>query len=368
MGKDVYANRRDGFFRALRESGLRHALLGEPLSFYYLTGVMLHPYERFMGLALDAEHERVAAVIPGVDNGCMDGSGVAERMYRDADGPGDTLRDLLSGADRVGVEMSYYTMRTGEMLRELGLACVDIGDVVQSVRLKKDAYEVEQIRQAARCADRALDAVRDAIRPGATEKEISLALLVEMAKTPGFQPDPYIVQILTGPRSANPHGISGDAEIAPGDVMTLDYCGYFNFYWSDYCRTMFVGEPDAEFRKVYGIVLEAQLAAIDAAKPGVRASDVDKAARDVIDKAGYGEQFLHRTGHGLGLNVHEAPYLHAANRDTILEEGMVFTVEPGIYLQGRGGVRIEDDVYLTANGAEILNTYSKRLEDMILPL
>lgn len=368
MEKNVYENRRAKIYRYLDETGCGKALVGEPLTFYYLTGVMLHPYERFMGLVLDASGGEAVAIVPTVDVHCMDGSGVKEYAYRDEEGPSGAIRRLLSGDKRIGVEMNYYTMKTGEMLKDMDLAFYDVGGVIERARLQKDGYEIEQIRLAALCADRALSEVKEKIKPGVSEKEISLALLCEMAKTPGFQPDPYIVQILTGPRSANPHGISSDAKIARGDAITADYCGYYNFYWSDYCRTLFVGEADKELRRVYEIVLEAQLAAIAAAKPGVAASEVDRAARDVITKAGYGEQFVHRTGHGLGLNVHEGPLIHAHNCDTILEEGMVFTVEPGIYLHGRGGVRIEDDVCITADGNRVLNTYSKRFEDMVLPI
>jgi Xaa-Pro dipeptidase len=129
---------------------------------------------------------------------------------------------------------------------------------------------------------------------------------------------------------------------------------------------MFVGEVDDEFSKIYGIVLDAHLAGIEAARPGVPASTVDRAARDVITHAGYGREFVHRTGHGIGLNVHEPPNIHSGNDKLILEEGMVFTVEPGIYIEGRGGVRIEDDVCVTSDGCRRLNSYSKKIEDMIL--
>ena len=368
MSKDVYSARREKIYKYLSEAGFDKALVGEPFTFFYLTGVMLHPYERFMGLVMDARDERTDAIIPAVDMTRMTGSGVSEHVYDDAAGPSPLLKKFFSGCKRAGVEMEYYTMKTGEILRNLEIEPRDVSRVIGLARLKKDEYEIAQIENAAACADRALAAIRKMIKPGVSEKEISLALLCEMSKTPGFIPDPYIIQILTGPRSANPHGISGEALVSDGDVITIDYCGYYNFYWSDFTRTMFVGGMTDEFRKIYETVLDAHLAGIEAARPGVPACAVDKAARDVITKAGYGREFVHRTGHGIGLNVHEPPYIHSLNEELLLEEGMVFTVEPGIYLEGRGGVRIEDDVCVTSGGCRSLNTYSKRIEDMILPV
>jgi Xaa-Pro dipeptidase len=366
MSQDVYSARREKIYKYLSEAGFDKALVGEPFTFFYLTGVMLHPYERFMGLIVDANSGQTHAVIPAVDMTRMAGSGVSEHVYDDAAGPSALLRKFFSGSKRVGVEMEYYSMKTGEILRSIVPEPEDVSGVVGLARLKKDEYEIKQIENAAACADEALAEIKKKIKPGVSEKEISLALLCEMSKTPGFIPDPYIIQILTGPRSANPHGISGETEVSEGDVMTIDYCGYYNFYWSDFTRTMFVGGVSDEFRDIYGIVLEAHLAGIEAARPGAPASAVDKAARDVITKAGYGREFVHRTGHGIGLNVHEPPNIHSLNDGLILEEGMVFTVEPGIYLEGRGGVRIEDDVCVTRDGCRSLNTYSKRIEDMIL--
>ncbi|MDR1510484.1 MAG: Xaa-Pro peptidase family protein [Synergistaceae bacterium] len=368
MSQDIYSARREKICKYLSEAGFDKALVGEPFTFFYLTGVMLHPYERFMGLVIDARNGQTDAIIPGVDITRMSGSGVSEHVYDDASGPSKLLKKFFSGCKRTGVEMEHYTMKTGEILRNIGLEARDVSGVIGLARLKKDEYEIEQIENAAACADRALASIKGTIKPGVSEKEISLALLCEMSKTPGFIPDPYIIQILTGPRSANPHGISGEARVAYGDVMTIDYCGYYNFYWSDFTRTMFAGEVSDEFRNIYGIVLDAHLAGIDAARPGVPASAVDKAARDVITKSGYGGEFVHRTGHGIGLNVHEPPNIHSGNDELILEENMVFTVEPGIYLEGRGGVRIEDDVCVTGDGCRSLNTYSKRIEDMILPV
>jgi Xaa-Pro dipeptidase len=350
-------------------AGFDKAVVGEPLTFYYLTGVMLHPYERFMGLVADASRGESFAVVPSVDSGCMRDSSVGEHVYGDSEGPAEILGKLLRSGGKTGIEANYYTIKTGEMLKSLGVAFGDISDVIALTRVKKDPYEIEQIRFSAKCADDALSAVRDSIKPGVSEKEVALALLGEMARTPAFQPDPFIIQILTGARSANPHGISGDTRIMRGDVVTADFCGYCNFYWSDFTRSLFMGEPDEinpELVKIYNIVLEANAAGIAAAKPGARASDVDKAARDVITAAGYGDRFIHRTGHGLGLNVHEAPNITSVNCGTILEEGMVFTVEPGIYLPGLGGVRIEDDVCVTENGCAVFNSYTKKIEEMFL--
>lgn len=148
----------------------------------------------------------------------------------------------------------------------------------------------------------------------------------------------------------------------------MDFCAYYKHYWSDITRCFFVGKiGNPKLAEIYDIVLKANLAAIAKVKPGVKACEIDKAARDVITEAGYGELFLHRTGHGLGLSVHEEPYITAVN-ELVLEEGMTFTIEPGIYIEGVGGVRIEDDILVTKDGCRTLTSYSKKLEDQIVPV
>ena len=221
---------------------------------------------------------------------------------------------------------------------------------------------------AAKIVDEAIAYVSDKIKPGMTEKELNMMLYSYMAGYPGFITDEFIILVLAAANSANPHGASGDYAFQEGDIVLMDFCAYYNYYWSDITRCLFVGKVgNPKLAEIYDIVLKANLTAIAAVKPGVKAKDIDKAARDVITEAGYGELFLHRTGHGLGLSVHEEPYITSVN-ELVLEEGMTFTIEPGIYIEGVGGVRIEDDILVTKDGCRILTSRSKRLEDQIVKI
>ncbi|MEG1604078.1 MAG: M24 family metallopeptidase, partial [Cloacibacillus sp.] len=214
--------------------------------------------------------------------------------------------------------------------------------------------------------DDALVYISDKVTVGMTEKELNLMLYTYMAKIPGVITDEFIILVLGAENSANPHGVSGDYTFKEGDIILIDFCAYYEHYWSDITRCFFLGHiGNHELEKIYNIAKNANLAAIAAVQPGVAAKTIDEAARKYITDAGYGEYFLHRTGHGLGLSVHEEPYITPVN-DLILEEGMTFTIEPGIYLEGIGGVRVEDDILVTKDGCRVLTHTSKNLCDHLL--
>jgi Xaa-Pro dipeptidase len=222
------------------------------------------------------------------------------------------------------------------------------GLVFASVRMVKTPDEIEAMRRAVAVAVPRFRRAFQALRPGATEAEISKAFGGE-----------NVVQF--GPSSALPHGASTERPLARDQAILIDAWDKPEGYFYDITRSTFFGNPPDEYRKVWSIVLEAQGAAIDRAAPGVPCSEVDAAARRVIERAGYGEYFTHRLGHGLGIDVHEPPYM-VAHDETLLEPGMTFTSEPGIYLPGRFGVRIEDDILCTERGAESLSPRVDRLE------
>jgi Xaa-Pro dipeptidase len=193
-----------------------------------------------------------------------------------------------------------------------------------------------------------------------TEKELAAELVVQLLRH-GSQPEmPFAPIVSSGPNSANPHAVPTERKLRPGDLLVVDWGAAVDGYVSDLTRTFAVGEADAELRKIHQIVLEANEAGRLAGKPGVPCAQVDRAARSVIEKAGYGEYFTHRTGHGIGMEGHETPYLRADNME-LLEEGMVYTVEPGIYLPDRNGVRIEDNLVITGDGADCLSDMSREL-------
>jgi Xaa-Pro aminopeptidase len=224
--------------------------------------------------------------------------------------------------------------------------------VLSPLRAVKDALEVELLRAAAEGADRAFARVVDVRFEGRRERDVAddlAALLVAEGH------DVALFTIVgSGPNGASPHHEPGERIITAGDAIVLDFGGRRRGYSSDITRTVYVGGPTEEMRHVHAVVEQAQRAAFEVAAPGVAAEDVDRAARDVIEAAGFGERFIHRTGHGIGLEEHEDPYLVTGNA-TPLEAGNAFSIEPGIYLPGRFGVRIEDIVVATADGARSLN-------------
>jgi len=233
--------------------------------------------------------------------------------------------------------------------------------VVEGMRRIKDLREVEKIGRAVALAQEAFYAVEDMLRPGMVERDLALELEFTMRRR-GAEGVAFPFILASGPRSAMPHGEASDKVLEEGDLVVLDFGARWEGYHSDMTRTFMLGPWKDWAREIYRVVLEAQEAALEVIRPGVEAKEVDAAARGIIQKAGYGDYFGHGLGHGVGLEVHEAPALAPTSRD-VLEVGMVFTVEPGIYLPGRGGVRIEDLVYLGEDGLQVLTSLPKEVED-----
>ena len=351
----------------LKKAGFDKAIIGDPMAMNYLTGINIIPYERYYSLVLDANTQEAVMINPSVDTGCMKGA-MPEYTYTDEEGPAATITKVVGDCKKLAVEKKYFSMLIGEIFYSIGCEVEDIGDCIARLRMYKDDSELEFMQKAAKIVDEALEYVKGQIKPGMTEKELNMMLFSFMSKYPGFITDEQIVYVLAAANSANPHGVTGDYAFKEGDIVLMDFCAYYKHYWSDITRCFFVGKiGDSKLAEIYDIVLKANLAAIAKVKPGVKACEIDKAARDVITEAGYGELFLHRTGHGLGLSVHEEPYITAVN-ELVLEEGMTFTIEPGIYIEGVGGVRIEDDILVTKDGCRTLTSYSKKLEDQIVPV
>jgi D-alanyl-D-alanine dipeptidase len=222
----------------------------------------------------------------------------------------------------------------------------------------KDEDEIARLRAAGRGADAAFAEVRELAFVGRREREVAEDL-DRLLRANGHERVEFTI-VGSGPNSASPHHTAGERTIAAGDAVVMDFGGTVDGYCSDVTRTVFAGEPTEEQRRVYEVVRSAQQAAFEAVRPGAAAQDVDRAARAVIVEAGYGEAFVHRTGHGIGLEVHEPPYIVEGD-ETTLVEGMTFSDEPGIYLDDRFGVRIEDQVLVTATGAERLNEADRAL-------
>lgn len=237
----------------------------------------------------------------------------------------------------------------------------DASTVVSSLRVRKDLAEVEAMRRAVRIAQQALEATLPLVRIGMTERELAAELTVQLLRAGSAPEMPFSPIVSAGPNSANPHASPTDRRLQPGDLLVVDWGATHDGYISDLTRTFAIGEVGEEERRIHRIVQEANAAGRSAVRPGVPCAAVDRAARAVIEQAGYGPYFTHRTGHGIGMEGHEEPYMRGDN-EQLLEVGMAYTVEPGIYLPGRNGVRIEDDMVVTADGAESLSDLPRDLQ------
>jgi Xaa-Pro aminopeptidase len=267
---------------------------------------------------------------------------------------------------RLGIQAEHLTISGRKKLStELGDdLLVETEGLVGRLRMRKDDVEVAAIERAAATHQEAMRAAINRLAIGMTELEFCAALEYEM-KIRGASGPSFGTMVATGPNSSIIHHVTGPARLEPGTLL-VDWGAIVGGYCSDMTRTFGVGEFPAKVRELYDIVLEAQLAAIDACAPGKICAEIDAVARRVIERAGYGEHFGHGLGHGLGLDIHEDPYFNDLATETVLEPGMVMTVEPGIYLPGVGGVRIEDDVLITDGGCRLLTSYPKAPEAMVL--
>ncbi len=283
--------------------------------------------------------------------------------YSDAEGyhPAFERACQQFAGKKIGVEGLNMRVIESELIEEYAAgARIDIADsVIGAIRLHKQESELMAMRQAIAISQAALEATVSQVRAGMTERQALNILQREMTER-GGEANAFEPIVLAGAKSALPHGIPDDTPIREGDLLLFDYGTTVNQYPADITRTFAVGRIDPEFARIYEIVRHANEAGIGMLRPGVIAQDVDRTVRKVIADAGYGEYFIHRTGHGLGLDIHEAPNMVEGNTQA-LEPGMVFTIEPGIYIPGKGGVRIEDNVAIMETGVEVLTSYPKAL-------
>jgi Xaa-Pro aminopeptidase len=330
-------------------------------NFFGTAGVVVATNDRLY-LLLDFRYGSAAKELWDTPYGCPDADIVpVERTYD------ETLAALVKKLQprRIGIEGNHVPVnRMSQLTREIGreTEMVPTDGVVERLRIIKDAHEVEMLRGGARLLSPvAVDVIGD-VRPGITEQALA-AEIDWRIKSAGFERCSFETIVASGPNSARPHAHPGERALKDGDLVVLDFGGVYGGYCVDLTRTVAVGEPDVEMARVYQAVLDAQRAAIAAVRPGVRAGDIDAAARGTLGRHGLAEAFGHSTGHGLGIEIHETPRIgprregtadSPAPQDDAIEPGMVFTIEPGAYIPGWGGVRIEDDVLVTSDGVEVL--------------
>ncbi|MGA9534079.1 MAG: Xaa-Pro peptidase family protein [Anaerolineales bacterium] len=355
--------------RILTERSLDALVLLPGPSLFYLTGVSFHLFERPILGFFPVEGQPVL-VLPELERAKGETTTIPVKMFTYAEDPNlqveaiaDAFRALGLAGATVGVEPLRMRMNEMELLGrvdpDLRLQAAD--DVTVLLRAIKAPEEVAAMRTAVDIAEAALRATLPLVKIGMTERELSAELVVQLLHH-GSDPElPFQPIIASGPNSALPHATSSSRQLAAGDSLLIDWGASHQGYLSDLTRTFAVAEARPELAMIHQAVQASNLAGREAAGPGVACEAVDQAARDEIESAGYGELFIHRTGHGLGLEEHEAPYIRAGNQ-SLLAPGMTFTIEPGIYQQRFAGVRIEDDILVTEAGSESLSSFPRELQ------
>jgi Xaa-Pro dipeptidase len=366
--QELYKKRQERLNQIIQQAGLDGLVLNAGPTLTFLTGLHFHLSERPVA-AFFQPGEEPAIVLPELETGKLSKVSFPFRSHAYGEDPakwGETFRQAaekshLSGK-KLGLE--YRSFRVLELrlveAASSGTQYVSGEAVVAQIRMQKDQAEISAMRQAVEIAQRALKETMSSIQVGITERELAAELTLQVLRAGSDSEMPFSPIIASGPNSANPHAVPGGRTLEPGDLLIIDWGASYGGYVSDITRTFAVGKIDPELEKVFNTVLEANEAGRSACRPGTTAGEVDQAARAVIEGAGYGEFFTHRTGHGIGLEGHEDPYIYSGNQLELLP-GMTFTVEPGIYLPGRGGVRIEDDVLMTTGSAESLTSLPREM-------
>ncbi|MFF2363449.1 aminopeptidase P family protein [Streptomyces sp. NPDC058122] len=359
---DDYAARMRRAAEAAAAAGLDGVLVAPGPDLVWLTGYRPVETERLTLLVLRAGADP-SLVVPTLEAPDAAKSAGAPAMtlhdWTDGQDPYGAAAPLLDSAGRFGVSDNGWALHLLGLQKRLpDTRYAALTEVLPMLRAVKDAAELERLASAGAAADAAFEEIRKVRFADRRESEVSNDLADLLRRFGHSQVDFTIVA--SGPNGANPHHEADERVIEAGDMVVLDFGGLKDGYGSDTSRTVHVGEPDDEERKVHDIVREAQEAGFRAVRPGAACQDVDRAARAVIEAAGYGEYFIHRTGHGIGVTTHEPPYM-VEGEEQPLVPGMCFSVEPGIYLPGRFGVRIEDIVTVTEDGGRRLNNTSREM-------
>ena len=368
MNQPQYQKRLEALQNQLEEHKLDALALNPGPDLVYFSGLDFHLMERPVVAVLRKEGQPLL-ILPALERGKLE-----DLPYPCRDFPYQEDRETWGKAFREALKSgNLSTGRLGIIPRRLRVLeqrflinaapqaeLVDAQEVVSRLRMIKDPEEIRAMEEANRIARCALQTTLSAIEPGVTEKEIA-SKLVQWLLHHGSEPElPFFPIVSFGPNSANPHAVPTDRRLKEGELILIDWGANYRGYFSDITRTFAYGDLNPELDKVVEFVQEANAAGREAVQSGIQASRVDQLTRAVIEKAGYGDYFVHRTGHGLGLEAHEEPYI-TADENRALAPGMTFTIEPGIYLPGRGGVRIEDNLVVTETGARCLTSLPREL-------
>lgn len=339
-------------------------LLMNPTNIYYVTGFMSEPHERFYCLLIDVKKNETILFLPSLDKQAATSVAQVDKLMAVADGE-DGFAKLATYVNKhahVAIEKDYVTVSDFEELLKIfdNKTFANITPMIERARLNKSETEIAKTKRAITITEEALECTLPQIEVGMTELAVKALLEYELKRL-GAEQLAFDTLVLAGKNSALPHGVSSNTQIEQGDFLLFDFGVYVDQYCSDITRTFVVGKASEEQRIIYETVKKANEAAIAAVQIDAPLKSIDLAAREVIEQAGYGEYFTHRVGHGMGLDVHEAPSVHHEN-ETKITGGLLFTIEPGIYIPEIGGVRIEDDLYVRDDGTvEVLTSYTKEL-------
>ncbi|RLQ98311.1 aminopeptidase P family protein [Falsibacillus albus] len=355
------------FMDWMKQSDIQASFITSKENVFYLSGFRSEPHERLLGI-LAFQDEEPILVCPAMEKEDARNAGWEYEIigHSDTDRPWDMIEKSVNARIRKvhkwAIEKEHLNVERYEELKEryTGAAFVSAEEKLRVLRMIKDEKELEILRKAAEFADFAIQTGVEEIKEGKSELEIIAKVEYELKKK-GISEMSFSTMVLTGANGASPHGNPGSTKIKKGDLVLFDLGVVYQGYCSDITRTVAYDHYNDKQEEIYQTVLKAQLAAVEAVKPGVKASQLDKTARKMIADAGYGDYFPHRLGHGLGVSVHEYPALTETN-DLTMEEGMVFTIEPGIYVPNVAGVRIEDDLLITADGVESFTKFPKDLQ------
>ncbi len=357
---NVYSKRMQKSVQTMTAAQMNHMIVASRPNLVYLTGQELDTGERLSCLLLDGEanpkffvHQMFAGQLRLPDE-------VEVILWRDEDHPVELLSTYIGQQHQVGVDQNWPSAFLIDLMKAHPSLKIAKSGIVEKQRECKDEAEINTLRQSSRIADAVMHQVLELQYLPTTERQMGETIRSFFAEHQAHELS-FKPIIGFGPNTANPHHELSDAGLLPEQAIVLDIGGIFQHYCSDITRTVFYGKPNERFAEIYQIVREAQEKAIAMVKPGVRFADIDLMIRREFAKWNYAEYFTHRTGHGLGLELHEGPFLHAKNTDQ-MQAGMVFSIEPGIYLPGEFGVRIEDIVVVTETGCEVLTLSPKEVQ------
>ncbi|WP_017756104.1 M24 family metallopeptidase [Calidifontibacillus oryziterrae] len=359
-------NRLEQLSQWLKHENIDFALITSTENIFYLSKYYSNPHERIIALGV-FQNDEPFLICPKMEMADAKSAGWDFELlgYSDIENPWEFIRNAIAKRtttiNTIAIEKEQLSIERGEMLQKLypNIAFRSIEAILNQLRLIKDEAEISILKEAARLADFGVEIGTQAIKEGKSELEIVATIEFELKKK-GVRDMSFATMVLTGSKTASPHGTPSVDEVQKGDLVLFDLGVIFEGYCSDITRTVAFDHINEEQKTIYETVLKAQKSAIRACKPGIEIGSIDKTARDIIAEAGYGDYFTHRIGHGLGIGIHEFPSMNATNTDT-LQPGMVFTIEPGIYVPTTGGVRIEDDLLITESGVESLTKFPKEL-------